>query len=211
MRNLLLLFLTLFMTACSYKPLDIIFGNDKGTVQEIDEQEYESKLEILKEFDLDEYVGTKTAYDCSSFVSLVNKKHDNRFYEEDDVANFYDRSGRKSKAIYNLYADSGRIVFDDPNAGDLIFFSDTFSKKSRWKNDSENITHVGIVTKVYPDESVEFVHYANKIIKVGYMNLNKKNTFKGKNKIENSYIVDCKSFNIDCLSSSHFAGYGRVK
>ncbi len=162
-------------------------------------------------FELDKYIGTKSGFDCSSFVSLVNKEFNNIFFEESLVSDFYDKSGRKSKAIFNFYESKDRIVFNEPQAGDLIFFANTLGRGVQKNKDKKNITHVGIITKIMPDNTIEFAHYAKGRVKNGYINLDNKDTHKIGKKEVNSYIVSCAKNKISCLSSNRFAGFGRVR
>ncbi|MBR8465890.1 C40 family peptidase [Campylobacter sp. faydin G-140] len=154
------------------------------------------------------YINTKAGGDCSGFVSIVNKKHSNMYFTEKDVAKFYDKSGRKSKAIFNLYSSKNLIIHKDPRVGDLIFFSNTLGKGVQKNKDKSNITHIGIVTQIAKDGTVRFVHHLSGKVTHSYMNLNEKNThLKGKKEL-NSYIVRCKSSS--CLAANRFSGYGKL-
>lgn len=168
-------------------------------------------LNIKNKFLLTKYLGTKTGYDCSSFVSIINSVNSNIFYKESDVSKFYDRSGRKSKAIYNLYANKNKISFKPPDAGDLIFFANTLGDGVKANKDKKNITHIGIVTQVFKDGTIEFAHYIKDRVKNSYMNLKYKNIHIKDGKEINSFIIRCKSKSASCLTSNRFAGFGKVE
>ncbi|MGG7073299.1 hypothetical protein U5B43_03420 [Campylobacter sp. 9BO] len=211
------------LTGCSF------FNAPKPNVDEISATKIYQEKPVLGDFDgkeanvaqnmvlntndkflLSKYVGKKTGHDCSSFVSIVNKDHFNLYYAEKDVMKFYDASGRKSKAIFNLYESKKLINFDMPTAGDLVFFANTMGSGIKKNKDKKNITHVGIVTQVFEDATIEFVHYTKGKIYRDYMNLIKKDTHKEGDKNINSYVVKCKKNKATCLASHRFAGYGKV-
>ena len=100
-----------------------------------------------------------------------------------------------------------------PYIGDLVFFEDTERRKPKGKvNVAENITHVGIVTRVDGDGTVEFIHHSNGKNILDYMNFNfPKQTLKDGKKI-NTYMKRCPSKNgavqTACLNIAFFVGYG---
>lgn len=155
---------------------------------------------------LTKYLNKKIGGDCSGFVVLVNKDNNNSYFNPKELVKYYDRSGRRSQAIFNLYKAEGKIFFENPKPGDLIFFDNT-TKKTR-KSKKLNITHLGIVDKINKDGTINFIHHLKgKNIK-GVINLEYKNynTLNG-TKI-NSYIIRCKS--PFCLVSNRFAGFGSL-
>ena len=79
-------------------------------------------------------------------------------------------------------------------------------------NVSENITHVGIVTKVEADGTVEFIHHSNGKNILDYMNFNfPMLTHKDGKKI-NTYMKRCPSKNgaaqPQCMNIAFFVAYG---
>jgi hypothetical protein len=155
------------------------------------------------------YLNTRAGGDCSGFVSIVNAKYQNMYFDEKTISNYYSNGGRKSKAIYNFYESKNLITHKNPKKGDLIFFSNTLGKGIQKNKDKKNVTHVGIVTDILPDETVKFIHNSGGKIIHSYMNLKQKNThLKGKQEI-NSYVVRCS--NASCLAANRFAGYGKAK
>ena len=155
------------------------------------------------------YLNTRAGGDCSGFVSIVNSKYQNMYFDEKTINNHYDNGGRKSKAIYNFYESQNLITYENPKIGDLIFFANTLGKGAQKNKDKKNITHVGIVTAILRDETVKFIHNSGGKIIHSYMNLKQKNThLKGKQEI-NSYVIRCS--NSSCLAANRFAGYGKAK
>ncbi|MBE3021346.1 C40 family peptidase [Campylobacter sp. RM13119] len=157
------------------------------------------------------YLNTKIGGDCSGFISVVNKKHENMYFDEKSISKHYDKSGRKSKAIFNLYSSKKQISFTEPRVGDLIFFANTLGRAAGKNKDKSNITHIGIVTEVAKDGTVKFIHNYSGKITHSYMNLRQKNTYKIGKKEINSYMLRCKSNKTSCLASNRFAGYGIVR
>ena len=103
------------------------------------------------------YLNTRAGGDCSGFVSIVNAKYQNMYFDEKIINRYYDNGGRKSKAIYNFYESKNLITHKNPKIGDLVFFSNTLGKGVQKNKDKKNITQVGIVTAVLGDETVKFI------------------------------------------------------
>ena len=155
------------------------------------------------------YLNTRAGGDCSGFVSIVNAKYQNMYFDEKIINRYYDNGGRKSKAIYNFYESKNLITHKNPKIGDLVFFSNTLGKGVQKNKDKKNITHVGIVTAVLGDETVKFIHNSGGKIIHSYMNLKQKNVHLKGNQEINSYLVRCS--NSSCLAANRFAGYGKAK
>ncbi|MDA3054052.1 MULTISPECIES: NlpC/P60 family protein [unclassified Campylobacter] len=157
---------------------------------------------------VDKYTGTKVGGDCSGFITALNSKNKEIFFDSKELPKYF-TNGRKSQAIYNYYKKRDLIAHKNPRVGDLIFFQNTLqSNKKRLNNE---ISHIGVIREIYADGRIKFVHNSRGRNKVDFVNLNKKNTHKNGKKIENSYIVRCGSNKVSCLASNRFAGYGRVK
>ena len=155
------------------------------------------------------YLNTRAGGDCSGFVSIVNAKYQNMYFDEKIINRYYDNGGRKSKAIYNFYESKNLITHKNPKIGDLVFFSNTLGKGVQKNKDKKNITHVGIVTAILGDETVKFIHNSGGKIIHSYMNLKQKNVHLKGNQEINSYLVRCS--NSSCLAANRFAGYGKAK
>ena len=116
--------------------------------------------------------------------------------------------------MYNLMRKKGD-AFDNklPRIGDLVFFEDTERKKTKVKTKvAENITHVGIVTKVDADKTVEFIHHSNGKNILDYMNFALPAQTKNGEKVVNTYMKRCKSkkgeVKTECLNLAFFVAYG---
>lgn len=171
------------------------------------------------------YLGKRDGGDCSGFVNLINMKNGYPYYLEKELSESFDNA-RKSRAMYNLMNKKG-LAFSgyEPRIGDLVFFENTERKpavKSKTKGKkstktttvqvAENITHVGIVTRVDTDGTVEFIHHSNGKNIVDYMNFHYPMlTYKDGKKI-NTYMKRCPSKNgaiqSQCMNIAFFVAYG---
>jgi hypothetical protein len=160
------------------------------------------------------YKGKRDGGDCSGFVNLVNSKNNSPFYTAKELNSSYDNA-RKSRAMYNLMRKKNSAFSDRlPYIGDLMFFEDTERRKSKGSgNVAENITHVGIVTRVDADGTVEFIHHSRGKNILDYMNLNYPTITKKDGKVINTYMKKCPSkkgavVRTDCLNHAFFVAYG---
>lgn len=159
------------------------------------------------------YWNKRDGGDCSGFVNLVNVKNGHPFYGEKELSQSFDNA-RKSRAMYNLMGKKGDTFENQlPRIGDLVFFEDTERRKTKVKNKvSENITHVGIVTKVDADKTVEFIHHSNGKNILDYMNFALPMQTKNGDKVVNTYMKRCKSkkgeVKTECLNIAFFVAYG---
>lgn len=204
-KNLVLaLFCLIFLTGCIQKQtvVDASLVGDIDFIESIcKNQDFVKTLESLNQ--------DKKDGDCSGLIYLINKKHNNIYFLKEDIYKFMPKSGRRSAGIYNFYKANKNLVFDNPTPGDLIFFHNT--TKNTKNSKIKEITHIGVVKEVFNDGRVSFLHNTRGKNKIDYINLNKKNNHKIKNKIENSYIIRCSKNKISCLASNRFAGYGKIK
>ena len=159
---------------------------------------------------MQDYLGKKDGGDCSGFVSLINKKFRDSFFNEKELHKFYTARGLKSEAMFRLYESKNLISFENPEVGDLIFFNNT-TKSTKNNKKAKIITHVGIVSSVEKDGTVGFTHNTRGKNAVHFMNLNEKDTHKKGKKELNSYVVACKSKSAACLAANRFAGYGKAR
>lgn len=159
------------------------------------------------------YLGKRDGRDCSGFVNLVNVKTGQPFYGEKELSQSFDNA-RKSRAMYNLMGKKGDTFENKlPRIGDLVFFEDTERRKTKVKNKvAENITHVGIVTRVDADKTVEFIHHSNGKNILDYMNFALPSQTKNGEKVVNTYMKRCKSkkgeVKTECLNLAFFVAYG---
>jgi len=173
------------------------------------------------------YLGKRDGGDCSGFVSLINYKTGTPFYQERELSQSFDNA-RKSRAMFNLMSKKGNAYETRlPNLGDLVFFENTERKpavKTKGKgkekvvvkqpavNVAENITHVGIVTKVEQDGTVEFIHHSNGKNILDYMNFNYPMLTNKDGKVINTYMKRCPSqkgaAQPQCMNIAFFVAYG---
>lgn len=158
------------------------------------------------------YLGKRDGGDCSGYINLVNAKNGYPYYVEKELSQSFDNA-RKSRAMYNLM-NKKEMTFQgrEPRIGDLIFFENTERRKSKVKvSVAENITHVGIVTRIDADKTVEFIHHSNKKNKLDYINFAYPNLTHKEGKVINTYMKRCpskKSINTACLNLAFFVAYG---
>ncbi len=159
------------------------------------------------------YFGKRDGGDCSGFVNLINIKNGHPYYLDKELSESFDNA-RKSRAMYNLMNKKG-LTFEgrEPRIGDLIFFENTVRRKSKVKiSVAENITHVGIVTRIDADKTVEFIHHSSGKNRLDYLNFEEpKRTHKDDGKVINTYMKRCKStksVNTACLNLAFFVAYG---
>ena len=173
-------------------------------------QSYQANIEKREKnpnFNLKKYTNTRIGGDCSGLITAINKNNNSAIFDPKELNKYY-TSGRKSQAMFDLYKDKNKIYFSQPQVGDLVFFNNTTrATKGRSK---KLITHVGIVSKVNEDGSVEFLHNIRGKNVLSVMNLSLPNDHKIAGKQVNDYIISkCKDSS--CLVSNRFSGYGRVK
>lgn len=178
------------------------------------------------------YLGKRDGGDCSGFVSLINYKTGAPFYHEQELSKNFDNA-RKSRAMFNLMSKKGNAFEAKlPTIGDLVFFENTERKpavktaKAKGKGKekvvvaqkqpsvqvAENITHVGIVTKVETDGTVEFIHHSNGKNILDYMNFNYPMLTNKDGKVINTYMKRCPSqkgaAQPQCMNIAFFVAYG---
>ncbi|ATB69920.1 hypothetical protein SJPD1_1815 [Sulfurospirillum diekertiae] len=153
----------------------------------------------------------KDGADCSGFVNLVNKESIQPYFTTAELNDYFE-DARRSLAIYNLLEDQQRLYQEKPKVGDLIFFANTVKQYSRAKKSIDNITHIGIITKVDPDETVYFIHHTKGKNLISQMNLNYPTVTTYNTKVVNSYMEKCpKDEGHKCLAPAYFSAYGSIK
>ena len=157
------------------------------------------------------YQGKPNGGDCSGFVSLVNKESTQPFFSTAELNDYFE-DARRSLAIYNLLEDQKRLYHEKPKEGDLIFFANTIKKYAKAKKSVDNITHIGIITKIDPDETVHFIHHTKGKNLISQMNLNYPTVTMNDTKVVNSYMEKCpKDEGHKCLAPAYFSAYGSIK
>ena len=78
-----------------------------------------------------------------------------------------DRPKGSTRALHKWCVSEDRMV-ESPEAGDLVFFDDTWDK-NRDGRLNDPLTHVGIVTATNPDGRVRFVHVGSRKLKAGVL------------------------------------------
>ena len=165
------------------------------------------KREKNPNFNLKKYTNTRIGGDCSGLITAINKNNGSAIFDPKELNKYY-TSGRKSQAMFDLYKDKNKISFSQPQVGDLVFFNNT--TRATKGGSKKLITHVGIVSKVNEDGSVEFLHNIRGKNVLSVMNLSLPNDHKIAGKQVNDYIIS-KCNDSSCLVSNRFRGYGRVK
>lgn len=165
------------------------------------------KREKNPNFNLKKYTNTRIGGDCSGLITAINKNNGSAIFDPKELNKYYS-SGRKSQAMFDLYKDKNKISFSQPQVGDLVFFNNT--TKATKGGSKKLVTHVGIVSKVNEDDSVEFLHNIRGKNVLSVMNLSLPNDHKIAGKQVNDYIIS-KCNDSSCLVSNRFSGYGRVK
>ena len=173
-------------------------------------QSYQANIEKREKnpnFNLKKYTNTRIGGDCSGLITAINKNNNSAIFDPEELNKYY-TSGRKSQAMFDLYKDKNKIYFSQPQVGDLVFFNNT--TRATKGGSKKLITHVGIVSKVNEDGSVEFLHNIRGKNVLSVMNLSLPNDHQIAGKKVNAYIISrCKDSS--CLVSNRFSGYGRVK
>ncbi len=155
--------------------------------------------------------GKKDGGDCSGFVTLVNKESIQPYFSIAELNDYFE-DARRSLAIYNLLEDQNRLYHEKPKMGDLIFFANTVKKYAKAKKSVDNITHIGIITKIDSDETIYFIHHTRGKYLISQMNLNYPNVAIYNTKSVNSYLEKCaKNEGHQCLAPAYFSAYGRIK
>jgi len=84
-----------------------------------------------------------------------------------DAMDCDERPKGSTRALHAWCVSAGRMV-ETPEAGDLVFFDDTWDKDRDGRRD-DPLTHVGVVTATNPDGRVRFVHVGSRKLKEGFL------------------------------------------
>lgn len=200
---LIMLAFLFLLTGCSQKTL---VQTPPPVIQPDDTPK---RMEILQ--NALKHHGKKDGGDCSGFVTLVNKESFAPYFTTEELNEYFEDS-RRSLAIYNLLETQNRLYHEKPKVGDLIFFANTVKKYAKAKKSVDNITHIGIITKIDNDETVHFIHHTKGKNLISQMNLNYPTDVNYEEKKINSYMEKCpKNEGYLCLAPAYFSAYGRIK
>ncbi len=181
---------------------------DDGSFSDLDEQEDQSYDTLFREYLVKnslEQLNKRNAPDCSGLVTLINSKTSEAYFDKDELDKYFTNS-RKSKALFNLAKSKDRFA-NEPNIGDLVFFEDTIAGMKR-RIGAQNITHVGIVTKIDEDKTVHFIHNIGGKNVMGALNLEHPKSAKLGKKIVNTPLKRCpRSQQNECLSGALFSSF----
>ncbi|HCL56996.1 MAG TPA: hypothetical protein DHW82_08320 [Spirochaetia bacterium] len=208
MKNIVLFFLLLFFSSIyaqtpSYKE-KIITGALKSY------QENPKKITV----------GEKTfPVDCSNFVrALYYQASGKDLFEESIQTKIYKKvtqdsffGGSIGGVILFILFKYRYQVDMKPEAGDIVFFDNTYDKNKNGKWD-DPITHLGIVVEVMEDSTVVFIHGGtSKGINRGFLNLKKPSIYQKNGKILNSYLQKTYGWNKgkEKLSGQLVRGFAR--
>lgn len=200
---LIMLAFLFLLTGCSQKTL---VQTPPPVIQPDDTPK---RMEILQ--NALKHHGKKDGGDCSGFVTLVNKESFAPYFTTEELNEYFEDS-RRSLAIYNLLETQNRLYHEKPKVGDLIFFANTVKKYAKAKKSVDNITHIGIITKIDDDETIHFIHHTKGKNLISQMNLSYPTDVNYEEKKINSYMEKCpKNEGYLCLAPAYFSAYGRIK
>lgn len=196
----------LLLTGCAQKELS---QNAPELPQKVEDEKKELRAHIVA--NAMKHKNRQDGGDCSGFVTLVNKESNEPFFQTQALNDYYEDS-RKSLAIYNYLADRNRLYYENPKVGDLVFFANTVKAYARTK-DTDNITHIGIITRIDADETVYFIHHTKGKNLIGQMNLKYPDASLYEHKVVNSYMEKCAAKNSQnkCLAPEYFSAYGKIQ
>lgn len=122
------------------------------------------------------------------------------------------KSGRENdvKAIYRYAQKYGRIVQQNPEVGDIVFFHNTYDRSRNGKmNDA--LTHIGIVEKI-DGPVVHFIHHLGQSIIRSRMDLSRPALCfeSGSNKRINHILRKAQGKYRAYTTAELFAGFGRL-
>ncbi len=112
-----------------------------------------------------------------------------------------------SQILYINLRERGLIYFrGDPKRADIVFFRGTTNYSGN------RISHVGIVSDIFYDHTVQIIHYGSKGVAKIRMNLLKPHIHKlPDGRIINDFIVKKGKIRSNrLLSAEHFSGYGNL-
>lgn len=92
-----------------------------------------------------------------------------------DLSSFiqtYNIRGNGVKIIHDFVSKVG-VMFqleEEIGEGDIVFFDNTYDR-NRDRKVNDPLTHIGIIQRIYPDQTIEFLHHMQGGIQTGYLNL----------------------------------------
>lgn len=121
-----------------------------------------------------------------------------------------DKSDNDVKIIYRYVQRFGRILKNNPQPGDLVFFHNTFDR-NRSGRFNDPLTHIGIVEKI-DGSLVHFVHHLGRSIIRSRMDLSmpQKSVDPNTNKRVNHMLRRASGQHRAYTAGELFAGFGRL-
>ena len=98
--------------------------------------------------------GRSFPYDCSGYVAALLYENGFNVFEGTRSMNV---QGNGVKLIHDFARRQGALSTQEASPGDIVFFSDTFDKNRDGKI-NDPLTHIGIVTDLRRDGTIEFMH-----------------------------------------------------
>jgi hypothetical protein len=143
--------------------------------------------------------------DCSYFVRAAywEGSHHTRdlFMESLSTKSINPNKATGVTLLAAYFEKNHRYITENPRIGDIIVFDNTYDKNNNQVRD-DFFTHVGIVTGIRDDGTIEFVHgNISRTIKKGYINFKYKDVSELNKKPVNSYIRPHYSWEKDVAQS----------
>ena len=135
------------------------------------ESERENIVKFAKTFeDKDIPESKKWNKYASGFIKMIflNKRVDLT-----DIEKKKDEEGKwlsTTEMIYNYVNTNGKLSKENPKAGDIVFFDNTFDK-DKDKEFNDKLTSIGLVVEVDKDNTIYFLYKTSKGVKLRMMNL----------------------------------------
>jgi hypothetical protein len=147
--------------------------------------------------------------DCSQFVRAAYWEASNHTIDlfRESISTGAVKPGKVTGVtlISEYFRKNHRYQPKNPKVGDIIVFDNTYDKNKNQKRD-DILTHVGIVSTIRADNTIEFYHgNISRTIKKGYINFTYKNIPLKDNQPVNSYIRPRYSWEKN--SSANLASY----
>lgn len=144
--------------------------------------------------------GKKYKSDCSGIINAIFS-----------AANVGISINGGVKNIYRHTKKYGQIVKNKPAPGDLIFFHNTYDKSRNGKI-NDWLTHIGIVEKIEPDNTIHFIHFMGYSVVRSYLNLSspKLSYHPQTNKRINHYLRRAQGPYRAYTAAELFAGFGKL-
>jgi len=152
----ILILLTICIFGCHVRPAQTLSAWDSYTEDQQREALvlFANQLAGMGRYRVDD---RKFSYDCSGFIGGI------LYREGIDVfkgASELQMRGNGVRLLYEFTQKYGYLFKNNPQPGDLIFFSNTYDRNRDRKN-NDLLTHVGLVERVDSDGTITFIHHLN--------------------------------------------------